>query len=289
MKIALLDYSHSNNIGDHIQSLAVAQHLDQEYVLVDRESLSEYAGEPVIVAMNGWFTKEPENWPPSPSITPIFFSFHMTAKAARSFEKHKSYFERFAPIGCRDQATADTFKSWGVEAYVSGCATMTFPSRKAEPEKPKIILVDQSRRHFPRSERGNFVNLTHKFPRYLSSSVKFGIARDLLQFYRNRGGLVVTSRIHCAMPCAAMGIPVVYTGVKEGRTDIIDVIDIPKLSTRRFPRSHIADLPLRQPSFERLKQQITADLHFRLKSHGVKVRNPPQGRGKATDSAVIVR
>lgn len=35
-------------------------------------------------------------------------------------------------------------------------------------------------------------------------------AKTLLQTYRDEAALVITSRIHCAQPCLAMGIPVVF-------------------------------------------------------------------------------
>lgn len=274
MDIALLDYSNTTNIGDNIQTLAVAQHLDQPYDLVDRDFMHEYDGPPRAVLMNGWFTHEPDNWPPSPKITPIFFGFHMTPKAARKFEKHKAYFQRFAPVGCRDQATADTVRSWGVDAYVSGCATMTFPRREEEPAEPKVFLVEQKARHFHRPERRQAIRVSHILPFPMTSEYKFLAARDLLDLYRRRASLVVTSRIHSAMPCAAMGIPVVYTGVRQGRTKVIDLIGIPSVKTWRFPRTRVAKLPVIVPSFEDFKQRVTANLHARLEAHQIRVRMP---------------
>ncbi|GLS39031.1 hypothetical protein GCM10010869_46280 [Mesorhizobium tianshanense] len=274
MNIALLNYSNTANIGDNIQTLAVAQHIDQEYSLVDRDFLHRYDGEPCVVVMNGWFTHEPQNWPPAPAITPIFFGFHLTPKVAPGFEKHKAYFERFAPIGCRDQATADIIKSWGVDAYMSGCATMTFPARKNEPAEPKVILVDQKQRHFARSERKQASQIGHIMPFPIASEVRFEAAKNLLDFYRLNAGLVVTSRIHSAMPCAAMGIPVVYTGRRDGRTAIIDMIGIPSVRTKLFPRTRIEGFPVRQPAFDDVKKRITSDLHARLEAHGVKVKVP---------------
>lgn len=274
MKLALLTYSNTDNIGDNIQTLAVAQHVDQEYELVDRDFLHSYSGEPVAVLMNGWFTHEPRNWPPSPAITPIFFGFHMTSAAAEAYRPHRDYFARFAPIGCRDHATADMLKSWGVDAYVSGCATMTFPQRSKEPAQPKLVLVDQTSKHFLSRERRGHVSMSHEAPSYMSSGTKFQVAREMLEFYRDHAGLVVTSRIHCAMPCAAMGIPVVYTGVQEARTKVIDMIGIPSAQTKRFPRTRLAGLPVKTPAFDSVKARVTADLHARLGAHGVKIRRP---------------
>jgi hypothetical protein len=274
LKVALLKYSNTTNIGDNIQTLAVEQHIDQSYDLVDRDFLCEYSGEPCAVVMNGWFTHEPQNWPPSPAIVPIFFGFHLSPSVAKYFERHKEYLSRFAPIGCRDNATAEIVMSWGIDAYVSGCATMTFPNRMKEPSEPLLVLADQTPKHLLREERRNHVVISHELPSYFSSSMKFAAARELLQFYRDRAGKVITSRIHCAIPCAAMGIPVVYTGVREGRTQVIDMVGIPSYKTRRIPRTRLSQLPFRKPSFEKLKENIVADLHRRLETHGIKVRQP---------------
>jgi len=274
LKVALLDYSNTTNIGDNIQTLAVAQHIDQDYGLVDRDFLHQYDGDKCVVVMNGWFTHEPQNWPPSPAITPLFFGFHVTPETAASFERHRAYFERFAPIGCRDQATADMVKGWGVNAYVSGCATMTFPTRAHEPAAPKVFLVDQHKRHFPREARNKSVEISHEIPFQVSSETKFAMARELLGFYRDNAGLVITSRIHSAMPCAAMGIPVVYTGKRDGRTAVVDTIGIPTIKTRRLPRTRIDSLPAHRPAFEDTKRRLTNELHMRLAAYGVKVRMP---------------
>jgi hypothetical protein len=274
LKVALLDYSNATNIGDNIQTLAVAQHIDQDYDLVDRDFLNLYEGDPVLVVMNGWFTHLPKNWPPAPAITPLFFGFHMTQRTFPVFEQYADYFRKFAPIGCRDEATAEKFRSWGVESYVSGCATMTFPAREKEPEQPKLILVDQPFKHFLSKERRGYVSITHELQPYMSSMVKMQAAKELLGFYRDNAGMVVTSRIHCAMPCAAMGIPVVYSGVREDRTAVVDMIGIRTVETRRFPRTRLADLRTAKPNFDGVKRRIIEDLHARLVAHGVKVKVP---------------
>jgi len=43
----------------------------------------------------------------------------------------------------------------------------------------------------------------------LTDNDKFEIAKDMLQKY-STAELVITSRIHCALPCLAMGTPVIY-------------------------------------------------------------------------------
>jgi exopolysaccharide biosynthesis predicted pyruvyltransferase EpsI len=38
------------------------------------------------------------------------------------------------------------------------------------------------------------------------------IAQEYLDRYRKEAKLVITSRLHCALPCIAMGIPVIVMG-----------------------------------------------------------------------------
>src|SRR5690606_3529899 len=118
-----------------------------------------------------------------------------------------------------------------------------------EPRDPKFVLVDQPRKHFPRHQRRVRVEISHVVDPYLSNDTKFTMAQELLDYYREEAGLVVTSRIHCAMPCAAMGIPVVYTGVREGRTEVIDLLGIPSIRTRFFPKTDIKNLNIQPVDF----------------------------------------
>lgn len=274
MKVGLFCYSNSTNVGDFIQSLAVAQHLDQDYELVDRDFMNQYDGEPIVVVMNGWFTDEPGNWPPSPSIIPVFLGFHIARESVSVIRDHKDYFARYAPIGCRDHVTAAYMKECGIDAYVSGCATMTFPRRRADLAPDRVVLVDEPLQNFLRSERREFTFISHELEPYMSQALRFQAARELLDFYRESAGLIITRRIHCAMPCAAMGIPVVFSGIKDGRTRIVDILGLHCMPAKRFPRSRLADFPRETIEFEDKKREITEDLHARLTAVGVKVRTP---------------
>lgn len=274
VKVGLFCYSNSTNVGDFIQTLAVAQHLDQEYHLVDRDFMNQYDGEPMAVVMNGWFTDEPDNWPPSPSIIPVFLGFHISRESAAIIREHKEYFKRYAPIGCRDHMTAEYMRECSIDAYVSGCATMTFPRRAADLAADKVVLVDEPLRNFLRSERRDFVFISHELEPYMSQPLRFQAASELLDFYRENAGLIITRRIHCAMPCAAMGIPVVFSGMKDGRTRIVDILGLHCKQAKRYPRSRLADFPREVVEFEEKKRQITEDLHARLVALGVKVKVP---------------
>lgn len=274
LKIGLLKYCNSVNIGDNIQTLAVAQHVKHRDHYVERDFMNEYNGDECVVVMNGWFSNAPDNWPPSDRIIPLFFGFHMTLEAAESYRKHKQYFKKHEPIGCRDPGTADILGTWGIKAYVSGCATMTFAKRKQAPDADRVVLVDVDKSHFNREERGAYCMVSHILQLGdMSNETKNAIATDLLDFYRSTATCIVTSRIHCAMPCLAMGIPTIYCGVKEYRTRAVEKIGMQRFTFPRFRHLKAGQLPFHTHQFEQLKGQMITDLKTRLLAFGVAVSN----------------
>lgn len=237
------------NVGDNIQSLAAKQFLPNVDVYLNRERLNEYKGERVKLIMNGWFTHNIHNWIPSKDIDPVFVSFHMNNTAAPYMlsEKGIEYLKKHEPIGCRDQFTADTLNEKGIKAYFTGCLTLTLDSYKVEDSErnDKIYIVDPLY-SYPRPEKV-FYNLKQtlksilngkafqlgKKNRHLKNFIckevlknaeyinqeppsntytdeqKFKMAEELLNKYA-RAKLVITSRIHCALPCLALGTPVIF-------------------------------------------------------------------------------
>lgn len=252
MKYGLLTYDENRkffNVGDNIQSLAAKQFLPKVDVYVNRERLNEYKGDKIKMILNGWFTHNIHNWVPSDDIEPIFVSFHMNNTAAPFMlsEKGIAYLKRHEPIGCRDQFTADTLKGKGIDAYFTGCLTLTLDSYKVNDSERgnKIYIVDPLY-SYPRPEKvfynskqtlknilngkafqlgkkkrhlrnfisdevlGNseFINQEPPSNTYTEAQ-KFQMAEDLLNKYA-RAKLVITSRIHCALPCLALGTPVIF-------------------------------------------------------------------------------
>lgn len=252
MKYGLLTYDENKNffnVGDNIQSLAAKQFLPKVDTLLNRERLGEYTGDPIKLIMNGWFTHNIHNWVPSDDIDPIFVSFHMnnTAAPAMLSEKGIAYLKKHQPIGCRDQFTADTLKAKGIDAYFTGCLTLTLDSYKVDDsERGDDIYIVDPLYSYPRAEKvfyntkitiknilnGSAFKLGKKdkhIKKFISKEVldtatfinqeppsntytdeeKFDMAVDLLNKYA-KAKLVITSRIHCALPCLAMGTPVIF-------------------------------------------------------------------------------
>jgi len=238
------------NVGDNVQSLAAKQFIPQVDAFLNRERLADYnENDSITLIMNGWFTHNTTNWVPSENINPIFVSFHMnnTAAPAMLSEKGIAYLKKHQPIGCRDQFTADTLKAKGIDAHFTGCLTLTLDSYKVDDsERGDAIYIVDPLYSYPRPEKifynvkasvrnvlngtafqlgkknkhlknfiseevlasAEFVNQEPPSNTYTDAE-KFEMAETLLRKYA-RAKLVITSRIHCALPCLAMGTPVIF-------------------------------------------------------------------------------
>lgn len=234
MKACSMQYSHSTmNLGDTIQSLAVEQFLPRVDARVERDELNRVPrDEAHLVVMNGFFEPAPGHWPPSDSVCPVFFGFHMADKkhvhAAMLSDESIRYFRRHQPIGCRDQITAKFLREKGVDTYYSKCLTLTFPRRTSEPANGKIYIVDADEAPVPRRLAAQAIRLSHDVPHRLPDEQKRRLAQEKLDLYRTTASMVITTKLHCALPCIAMGIPVIFFGdPEEYRVSIIKDLGVP--------------------------------------------------------------
>jgi hypothetical protein len=252
MLYGLLTYDENRkffNVGDNIQSLAARQFLPHVDELLNRERLGEYKGDKIKLILNGWFTHNIHNWMPSEDIDPLFVSFHINNTAAPYMlsEKGIAYLKKHEPIGCRDQFSADTLKAKGIDAYFTGCLTLTLDSYKVDDSErgDDIYIVDplysyptwekvtyhwkvflrsiQNKKLFrlgrQKAHISNFIDadllqsahhINQEPPAGIyTDAQKFEMAEDILKKYA-RAKLVITSRIHCALPCLALGTPVIF-------------------------------------------------------------------------------
>lgn len=251
MKIYTIEYSGKSfedwaNLGDDIQSIAAKKLLPHVDGGISREKLRQPA-EPGVLSMNGYFLGGCE-WPPAPELTPIFFAFHMTpGSVARICSPEGiAYLKKHEPIGCRDRGTMEILQRHGIEAFYSKCVTLTLPRREREPEKGRIYMVGLSKgaeSAVPRSIRRRAVVVDQAKLRLpdLTPGLKEEISQHLLDTYSRTASLVITSKIHCAMPCIAMGIPVVFLYDKNKKEDyrvgiIGDLIGIQYVGESRLDR-----------------------------------------------------
>ena len=227
-KLGILSYT-TLNVGDEIQSLAVRRLLPHVDVEIDREKLHEYKspdGQKVKTIINGWYMERPENWPPSEDIDPLFISFHISHEfgAAKKMTTPEmiTYYKNHEPIGCRDMHTTRLLQSKGVDAYFSGCVTLTFENQ-FDSRNDDIILADPlfnlwpysygrycARKLVPKEEQKNIKYITHRRPsRNRSQELRKKDAEEIIVAY-SQAKVVLTSRIHVALPCLALGTPVIF-------------------------------------------------------------------------------
>jgi hypothetical protein len=229
MKIYTIEYSGESfedwaNLGDDIQSLAAKMLLPRVDGSVSREKLKHPVA-PGVLSMNGYFLGGVE-WPPAPELVPIFFAFHVTPGSAAKVCSPDgiAYLKRHEPIGCRDRGTMELLQRHGVDAFYSKCVTLTLPRRKREPENGRVYIVGLSKgaeSAVPRSIRRRAVVVDQAKLRLpsLTPKLKEELSQHLLDTYKRTASLVITSKIHCAMPCIAMGIPVVFLYDKNKEND----------------------------------------------------------------------
>ncbi len=223
MKYGVLFYQNSKNIGDDIQSYAAAQFLPRIDCFVDREHLSLFRselGERIAVIMNGWYFIRKFNWPPSPDLIPFYTSIHFNQEDY--FGINDTYLDglggealrSFAPIGCRDNDSLALLEEKGIAAYYSGCLTLTLPRTfEAKPGEVYACLTNVS------DEVYSFVKtacpglelrqISHE-PAIVENATmqeRFANVETLLSQYQN-AKFVITTRLHCALPCLALGTPV---------------------------------------------------------------------------------
>lgn len=209
------------NIWDDIQTLWVINFLQELYgnveiIYINREEIHLFKSQdPLVVVMQGWWMHCVDNWPPSDSIIPLFIWFHLSSGMRNLLNNNPdqiNYFHKYAPIGCRDISTLDFFRKNKVDAYFSWCMSIF--------QKPSSGILKQSDLTFcvdaeevvpliPSSiATDNLVCLSHKiwFPDFLEG---LKIAQKLIDIYHSRGKFIITSRLHCALPCISLGLPVI--------------------------------------------------------------------------------
>lgn len=259
-KFGLMKYEYRGNynVGDYIQSLAAQQYLPSTDEYICREQLNSYNGDPVSMIMNGWYMHNPENFPPSKQIDPLFISFHLNSFAAKAFltEKTKEYLRNVGPIGCRDFHTQRVLTENKIDCYHSGCLTTTLDiAYKSDKRSDEIYFADPLfnlkdlkdltksfrslvkgtlkgalstvnkrsellNKLFDKEVIDNSIFVPHIYTDSHSNEERFRLAEEILHKYAT-AKFVVTSRIHAALPCLALGTPVLF--LNYGNFDATDL------------------------------------------------------------------
>ena len=215
---------HPTNIGDYFQSLAALQYLPKNCkpYFVDRDIVQFYHGPKVKLIMNSWHFLHEGNKYISEQIMPIMVSYHLNNNINLP-QVYVDTLKKYSPIGCRDTQTRDQFMKYGIDSYFSSCLTTTLDIDFAVNDSERtneIIFIDYKFGNYPQADKflrtliaynlseNNIIHTEHEFNVNMSHIERFKMAKKLLNRYA-RAKLVVSTRIHGALPCLALHTPVI--------------------------------------------------------------------------------
>jgi hypothetical protein len=124
-----------------------------------------------------------------------------------------AYLKSHQPIGGRDLATVSLLRQHHIDSYFSGCVTLTLGTGHKYAPDDYVCAVDlDDELHHCLADRVHspIRRLTHHIAggTFAERCAKAG---DLLSIYA-KAKCVVTTRLHCALPCLALGTPILLIG-----------------------------------------------------------------------------
>lgn len=258
INIGILHYFHdeykhaSTNIGDYIQSIATINYckkfienkfnkqfdsfetflscvLDNSidevnFVFISRDNIDKlenyYGYHRIYLIMNGWWLHPTNNqilFNIPNNIIPLFISFHISQKKLLE-PPFLNIFKKYEPIGCRDESTMALLNNHGIDTYFSGCLTIGidfFDWNIVDDNMKKHIYYVDVKHNTPNK------TLSHESKLYKNINYKKGlsIAYSLLKTY-STAAQVITSRLHCFLPCLAMNVPVSLTSPTNNKNTL---------------------------------------------------------------------
>ncbi len=256
----------SLNIGDYVQTLAAMRHLARfeglewraaqpevvglmrqlaatwpagernaakgaaELVVLDRDQTwparTMFADRTVWAILNGWYDHRAFDvlgpFPAPANVEPVLLSYHL-ARPADLTPPVIAWLQRVGPVGCRDWATVCTLLGAGVDAFFSGCLTTTLAVAEADrPVRAGRLRVDLPARD---GEADETIAHHRAELRTMASHEALSSTWNQLEAYA-AAEHVETSRLHCYLPCRAMGTPVRYEPPRPGDRRMEGLLDI---------------------------------------------------------------
>ena len=218
----LIHYLESDNIGDEVQSIASAHFLPRVDVLLPRDKPLPPLKKETTVLMNAFWRHYSWLYQPMTNIYPVTVAMHVTSAwnsaSKKKWIENKSFFAKFSNIGTRDTTTLDIFKEIGIPAQMTGCMTPFIQNPfQGLPRTDKIYFVDVDKymeKLIPAHITANATIIKQVVSREESNGmVRYVNAYNRIEKYA-QAKLIITTRIHCALPCVALGTPVIFLNLK---------------------------------------------------------------------------
>ncbi len=305
MNIGLLHNNRTTNLGDDVQTYALENLLPRVDRMVDRENMNTdecFDHQPTATPMAAWFMGKKWQWPPADCLRPLFISFHYTDFTAYPNKYFRSeyeyisgpgaeYLNAWGPVGCRDLFTMEQLQKRGVEAYFSGCVTLTLPKQPQTRDKGTYVClvdvpaaVEKKVREIFKDTGKEIRVMTHltAVNEKLSRKQRNAAVEQLLTIYQN-AHCVITKRLHVSLPCLAMETPVILVNANMDPTRFRPYTDwINSMSPAEFLERDVADMLLNPepnkkdylPYREDLIRKITEFANHALTVDNIQPRYP---------------
>lgn len=248
MKYGLLTYNYTINLGNEIQTIAARRFMPKVDYYIEHHHIDKFDEDvDVKTIMNAWYLNCHEAWPPSRNIDPLLVSMHFnsvkaTEEAVLSKES-RQYFKDFGPVGCRDIYTQEFLNDNGIDAYFTGCLTLTLETGNKYnelDEDNQYILINADRPHkiisflkdktdkkiysinqdyapsFKKAFPGSIPKSLYNHTSYWDYKEKLFLAENMIRLYEN-ASCIITDRLHCALPSLAVKTPVLLFNTRTNQ------------------------------------------------------------------------
>lgn len=187
-----------------------------DIIKIKLSELNTYDGDYVIMPINMHWMHDAGNkklLSMSSRIKPVFLSISLNDTMLNG--EQVNFLKTYEPIGCRDDRTMYALKNKGIDAFVFGCIAGTFETGNIrEDERKDVVFADvpyDVLKYVPDSIKKDIHFVQQEFP---VEMIPEGMspeeyAESIIEYYRTKVRLVVTSRFHGAVIPISFGIPVI--------------------------------------------------------------------------------
>lgn len=211
--------------------------------------------------MQGWFSHS-YDFLPNENLLAVFVGTHFKKETQNFIMDIMIHFPNYfknKEIGCRDKFTLNFCKEHDIKSYFSRCLTLTLPKRKTLETQQKIFAVNLNKKiesHLPKSIKNNMQHINQKaiFENAIYWHEHYTQAHNLLKCYQNEAKLIITTALHCAAPCIALGIPVILIKDDEEQENRFSTLDgILKIYTIKELKERQVDFDPKYRSYKPIK------------------------------------
>ncbi len=261
----------SGNLGDDIQSLASAHILPNIDVFMDRRTFRNVKRDNITFIANAFWFSNDFMFHFIPNINPVPAAVHLHQVLNKIHMDKFMFNMNNKTVGSRDIATFKILEKYRIPSIFTGCLTLFIQNPFKEKERTNnIYIVDvywnlNVKTLIPNNNT-NVTLLSHssKIDHNEQVTKRYIQAYDILQKYA-QAKVVITSRIHVALPCVALGTPVIFINTDAiygaskthpsprvtGLLDIFHTVDLYKVTqdaARKFLHEFNWDEPPPNPN-----------------------------------------